>query len=113
MITDEELKEHGFEVRYSFSGGGTVIELDSYRDDQAWRYFRLHRVAGYLRAAADSTGNFDLLRKLVRIQDQKGLLFAYWHELPTDDEKDILKNAWDSECEDGEFIEHELTMDVR
>ena len=35
MITDEELKEHGFEVRYSFSGGGTVIELDSYRDDQA------------------------------------------------------------------------------
>lgn len=107
-MTDEEFKDHGCEVKYSFYDGETAIELDWFRPDQDWRSFRLHRVAGYLRAVADSTDNFDLLRKLARIHDHKGSLFVYWHELPTDAEKDVLKNAWNSECEDGEFIEHEL-----
>ena len=108
MMTDEEFRDHGCEAKYSFFGGEAVIELDWFRPDQDWRSFRLHRVAGYLRAVADSTGNFGLLRKLARIQDHKGSLFAYWHELPTDNEKDISKKAWDSECEDGVFIEHEI-----
>lgn len=111
MMTDEEFKKHGLEVEYSFSGGRATIEFDWYRPDQDWRSFRLHRVAGYLRAVADSTGNYDLLRKIARIQDQKGSLFVYWHELPTDAEKEVLKKAWDSECEDGEFIEHETEED--
>ena len=108
MITDEEFKEHGMSASCSFSGGSAVIELDSYRDDQAWRYFRLHRVVGYLRAVADSTGDYDLLRKISCIRDHKGTLFVFWHDLPNDAEKVALENAWDAECEDGEFIEHEL-----
>jgi hypothetical protein len=108
MITDEEVRQYGCSVEYSFLGGGATFDLDWYRPDQSWRSFRLHRVAGYLRAVADSTKDYDLLRKLARICDHKGELTCYWHELPTDGEKEILKQAWDSECEDGIFIEHEL-----
>lgn len=106
MITEEEFKEHGFSVKDIYSDN--IIELDWYRPDQNWRSFRLHRVVGYLRAMADCTGNFGVLRKLARIQDHKGTLFAYWHQLPTDAEKAVLEKAWDSECEDGVFIEHEM-----
>ncbi len=108
MITDEEVRQYGCSVEYSYSGGGATIELSWFRPDQEWRSFRLHRVAGYLRAVSDSTGDRDILRKLARIHDHKGELACYWHELPNDEEKAILKNAWDSECEDGVFIEHEL-----
>lgn len=107
MITDEEFKEHGMDVKYSFSGGEAVIKLSWFRPDQEWRSFRLHRVAGYLRAMADATGDYNLVQKLARIHDHKGKLTCYWNEPPTDAEKEILKKAWDSECEDGEFVEHE------
>ena len=106
MITDEELGEHGCSVKDIYSGN--AIKLDWYRPDQEWRIFRLQRVAGYLRAVADCTGDFNILRKVARILDHKGELTVSWHELPTDAEKVVLKNAWDAECEDGEFIEHEL-----
>ena len=110
MITDEEFKEHGFSIQNICCGN--TIELDWYRPDQSWRIFRLHRIVGYLRAVADSTGNFEIFSKLARICDHKGELTCYWHELPTDEEKVILKNAWDAECEDGVFIEHELEEDA-
>jgi hypothetical protein len=108
MITDEEVRQYGCSVEYSFLGGGAAFDLDWYRPDQSWRSFRMHRVAGYLRAVADSTGDYALLLKLARICDHKGELTCYWHQLPNDAEKAVLKKAWDSECEDGIFIEHEL-----
>jgi hypothetical protein len=53
-----------------------------------------------------------LLRKISCIRDHKGTLFVFWHELPTDEEKAVLKKAWDSEVESGDMIEHELEEEV-
>ena len=103
MITDEELREHGCSVKDNIHSGN-IIEFDWYRPDQNWRIFRLHRIVGYLRAVADYTGNFEILRKVACILDHK----VIWHELPSEAEKTIFANAWNAECESGELVEHKL-----
>ncbi len=107
MITDDELREHGCSVKDNIHSGN-IIEFDWYRPDQSWRIFRLHRIVGYLRAVADCTGNFEILRKVACILDHKGELTVIWHEQPTDAEKTIFANAWNAECESGELVEHKL-----
>jgi len=106
MITDEEFRQNGCHVDNIY--GGNKIGLEWIRDDQDWRSFRLHRVVGYLRAVADSTKDYALLRKISCIRDHKGDMTVFWHELPTDDEKSALEKAWNSEAESGDMIEHEL-----
>ncbi len=111
MITNEEIMEYGCRINDLCSG--SAIELDWQRVDQAWRIFRLQRVVGYLRAVADCTGNFEILRKVARILDHKGELTVLWHERPDDAEKKVFENAWIAEHESEDLVEHVLESQHR
>lgn len=47
---------------------------------------------------------YELSKKIFKLHDHKGMLTVYWYQTPIDDEKKIVKDAWEFLCED--HIEH-------
>lgn len=47
---------------------------------------------------------YELSKKIFKLHDHKGMLTVYWYQTPIDDEKDIVKDAWEFLRED--HIEH-------
>jgi hypothetical protein len=72
------------------------------------RIERLNRVYGYALALADSEGCMGFVDKLTQIHDHKGTLIVFWHEAPSEVEKDCFVRAWASKIGDGTtHVEHE------
>jgi hypothetical protein len=65
------------------------------------RIERLDRVYGYAMALADLDGNPAFVEKLTQIHDHKGTLIVFWHEPPTDVERNYWTRAWASRVGDG------------
>ena len=105
MSKDEKPKEYGLDISCYFPGGADANGISL---SQSSERFWLHCVASDLLDMAENTGNYDLFRKIARIRNNKGSLYAYWREAPTDDEKATLENVWLSQCDDGELIKHKL-----
>ena len=73
------------------------------------RIERLTRVYGYAAALADVAANFGFIEKVAQIHDHKGTLIVFWHEAPTDVEKQYFVQAWSSKVGDGSTnVEHEI-----
>ena len=72
------------------------------------RLERLQRVVGYAMALADVAGNAGMVEKVTQLHDHKGTLIVFWHEPPTDEERDYFTRAWASKVGDGTLnVEHE------
>jgi hypothetical protein len=52
-------------------------------------------------ALADLDGNPAFVEKLTQIHDHKGTLIVFWHEPPTDVERNYWTRAWASRVGDG------------
>ncbi|PIF08614.1 hypothetical protein CLU94_0575 [Janthinobacterium sp. 13] len=73
------------------------------------RIERLTRVYGYAAALADQAGNVGFIEKVAQIHDHKGTLIVFWHEAPSDVEKQYFVQAWASKVGDGSTnVEHEI-----
>jgi hypothetical protein len=46
-------------------------------------------------------GNPGFVEKLTQIHDHKGTLIVFWHEPPTEAERDYWTRAWSSRVGDG------------
>ena len=73
------------------------------------RIERLTRVYGYAAALADQAGNVGFIEKVAQIHDHKGTLIVFWHEAPSEPEKQYFVQAWASKVGDGSTnVEHEI-----
>jgi hypothetical protein len=73
------------------------------------RLERLNRVYGYAMALADAAGCPGFVDKLNQLHDHKGTLIVFWHEPPTEAEKQFWAHAWASKVGDGTTaVEHEF-----
>lgn len=71
------------------------------------RIERLQRVYGYAAALADQAG-LKVIEKVTQLHDHKGTLIVFWHEEPSEGEKDMFVQAWASRFGDGSRnVEHE------
>ena len=60
-------------------------------------------------ALADVAANFGFIEKVAQIHDHKGTLIVFWHEAPSDVEKQYFVQAWASKVGDGSTnVEHEI-----
>lgn len=72
------------------------------------RLERLMRVYGYAVALADADGASDFVEKFGQLHDHKGTLIVFWHQAPTEQDKDFFARAWQSRMGDGTAnVEHE------
>ena len=54
-------------------------------------------------------GNQHFIEKFSQIHDHKGTLIVFWHDVPTDEEKNYFTAAWASKMGDGSTnVEHEI-----
>lgn len=73
------------------------------------RLERLIRVYGYAVAVADFAHNTEFIHKIAQLHDHKGTLIVFWHDSPTEDEKEFFGKAWASQVGDGTTnVEHEV-----
>lgn len=73
------------------------------------RIERLTRVYGYVVALADLSGNQGFIEKVSQLHDHKGTLIVFWHDTPSEDEKDLFSKGWASKMGDGtSSVEHEV-----
>ncbi|CDG83844.1 hypothetical protein [Janthinobacterium agaricidamnosum] len=85
----------------------TITATNSFTEPD--RIERLTRVYGYTAALADRAGNRHFIEKVAQIHDHKGTLIVFWHEAPTEDEKNFFVLAWASKIGDGSLnVEHEI-----
>lgn len=84
----------------------TITATDSHTEPE--RLERLQRVLGYAMALADADGNPEAAGKLTQIHDHKGTLIVFWHEPPSEVERDYFTRAWASSAGAGTSnVEHE------
>ena len=74
------------------------------------RIERLSRVYGYVVALADAHGMHDgFIEKFAQLHDHKGTLIVFWHDAPSEAEKQYFVQAWASKVGDGSTnVEHEI-----
>ncbi|MBA5686882.1 hypothetical protein [Rugamonas apoptosis] len=85
----------------------TITATNSFTEPD--RIERLTRVYGYVVALADLASNTGFIEKFSQIHDHKGTLIVFWHEAPTEDEKEYFVKAWSSKIGDGSTnVEHEV-----
>lgn len=86
------------------------IEIDGYRasDDEQWRITRIKMVLAYAQALADAADNESFYKKVKSLYDDEGTLTVSWLVPPTDEEKEMFNNAWNSVVTDFEenVVEH-------
>lgn len=85
----------------------TITATNSFTEPD--RLERLTRVYGYAMALADVDNNAQFVEKFTQIHDHKGTLIVFWHDAPTDQERQYFVRAWASKVGDGsENVEHEV-----
>ena len=85
----------------------TITATNSFTEPD--RLERLTRVYGYAMALADVDNNSQFVEKFTQIHDHKGTLIVFWHDAPTDQERQYFVRAWASKVGDGsENVEHEV-----
>jgi hypothetical protein len=85
----------------------TITATNSFTEPD--RIERLTRVYGYVVALADQAGIQGFIEKFAQIHDHKGTLIVFWHEAPTEQEKQFFVQAWSSKVGDGSTnVEHEV-----
>lgn len=85
----------------------TITATNSFTEPD--RLERLARVYGYVAALADIAGKSAFIEKFTQIHDHKGTLIVFWHDAPTEDEKEFFAKAWASKIGDGSTaVEHEV-----
>jgi hypothetical protein len=85
----------------------TITATNSFTEPD--RIERLGRVYGYVAALADIAGKSSFIEKFTQIHDHKGTLIVFWHDAPTEDEKEFFAKAWASKIGDGSAnVEHEV-----
>lgn len=85
----------------------TITATNSFTEPD--RLERLTRVYGYAMALADVDNNAQFVEKFTQIHDHKGTLIVFWHDAPTDQERQYFARAWASKVGDGsENVEHEV-----
>ena len=58
---------------------------------------------------SDIAGKSGFIEKFSQIHDHKGTLIVFWHDAPTEDEKEFFAKAWASKIGDGSSnVEHEV-----
>ena len=73
------------------------------------RLERLNRVYGYVMALAERDPGARFIEKVTQIHDHKGTLIVFWHDAPSEDEKEFFAQAWASKIGDGSRnVEHEF-----
>jgi hypothetical protein len=85
----------------------TITATNSFTEPD--RLERLTRVYGYAMALADVDNNSQFVEKFTQIHDHKGTLIVFWHDAPTDQERQYFSRAWSSKVGDGSVnVEHEV-----
>ena len=85
----------------------TITATNSFTEPD--RIERLGRVYGYVAALADMAGKSSFIEKFTQIHDHKGTLIVFWHEAPSEVEKQYFVQAWASKIGDGSTnVEHEI-----
>ncbi|HEX8601358.1 MAG TPA: hypothetical protein VF774_01835 [Pseudoduganella sp.] len=85
----------------------TITATNSFTEPD--RIERLNRVYGYAAALADAAGKQNFIEKCSQLHDHKGTLIVFWHETPSEDEKQFFTLAWASKVGDGTSnVEHEI-----
>jgi len=85
----------------------TITATNSFTEPD--RIERLTRVYGYVAALADMTGKEHFIEKVSQLHDHKGTLIVFWHDTPTEEEKELFAKAWASKMGDGSSnVEHEI-----
>ena len=85
----------------------TITATNSFTEPD--RIERLGRVYGYVAALADIAGKSSFIEKFTQIHDHKGTLIVFWHDAPTEDEKEFFSKAWASKIGDGSTnVEHDV-----
>jgi hypothetical protein len=77
----------------------TITATNSFTEPD--RIERLNRVYGYAAALADAAGVLHTIEKCSQLHDHKGTLIVFWHEPPTDVERNYWTRAWASRVGDG------------
>ena len=70
----------------------TITATNSFTEPD--RIERLTRVYGYVAALADYAGKQQFIEKVSQLHDHKGTLIVFWHDMPTEDEKEFFSKAW-------------------
>ena len=85
----------------------TITATNSFTEPD--RIERLNRVYGYAAALADAAGRQNFIEKCSQLHDHKGTLIVFWHEAPSEEEKQFFALAWASKVGDGTTnVEHEI-----
>jgi len=85
----------------------TITATNSFTEPD--RIERLTRVYGYVAALADMAGKEHFIEKVSQLHDHKCTLIVFWHDTPTDEEKELFSKAWASKMGDGSSnVEHEI-----
>lgn len=81
-------------------------------EDQAWQIDRIQRVIGYAQALTDIDDNEFLLKAIIEINDNKGILTVYWKENPKPEYKKYFDKAWESivAVYESEKVEHQTII---
>lgn len=85
--------------------GGSIID-----EDPLFRIHRIHRVIGYAQALANIANNENIIDKINRFYDYKGILTITWNSKPSVEEMEYFQVAWESIVTDyeSESVEHEV-----
>lgn len=89
-----------YEVEYE----GRCIELVG-SPEEDHRLPRLHRMVGYVQALQDLKRQ-NTLNMVGKLMDHKGTLRVYWVEIPSETEKKIFEDAWESGIANEAVVEH-------
>ena len=90
-----------------FLDHATLTATNSFTEPD--RLERLTRVYGYAVALADLAGDPQFVEKFSQMHDHKGTLIVFWHDAPTEQEKEFFVKAWASKMGDGSTnVEHEV-----
>lgn len=85
----------------------TITATNSFSEPD--RIERLTRVYGYVMALADLAGFPQFILKVSQMHDHKGTLIVFWNAVPSEEEKALFAQAWESKVGDGSSnVEHEI-----
>ncbi|MEC8567566.1 MAG: hypothetical protein VXY56_04650 [Pseudomonadota bacterium] len=87
----------------------TILVNATNAKTETFRIQRLQQVIGYLCAVAEQHQDLDVLNRIEELYDHKGSLEVTWKDIPTEQEKQFMLQAWRSPIGDGsDNIQHHL-----
>lgn len=87
-----------------------AITVTAHRSEtEPFRLNRLERVLGFVCALGECIGQGDVLSKISKVHDHKGVLTVFWKSPPSPMEKELFSRAWSSKIGDlSTSVEHEI-----